>query len=353
MIMLVVSGIIAAVIFIQRFIYIKFAFKNLNFSYDFSQTEVNEGDIFYITEVIENKKILPLPAVSMVLEPGAGIAFADGEEKTIENKSVFCFYTVGIYKKITRVWRVKALMRGRFNINNITVNVRDAFGLVKIAKDFSCNTDVLILPVAYDTNDRMNSLHLTGGNNAVLTGYYSNPFEIQKILPYTYGEPFNRINWKASAKSQDLMVNVEQPSVSEKILVILDTSEKYFVEKNIKICATLPKILPEDSEITFVSNGSLPENYYNPLIKFNSRQSFDCGYIQTQEFDLRTYERNFKRMLAETLTSDSQNNQSNQNKLCPINKLADDAVKNIFCHAVIIVKGGKIYDYETAQTIFL
>lgn len=345
MVIFITFGVIVMVIFAQRFIYIKFAFKNLNFNYYFSQTEVNENDIFYITEVIENKKYLPLPAVSTILEIGAGLAFADTDEKIIEQKSVFCFYTVGIYKKITRTWRVKAVMRGRYNLSNITVNVRDIFGLVKISKDFACDTGVLILPAAYNINKRLNSLNYTGGYKSVSTGYFSNPFEILKIMPYTYSEPLNKINWKASAKSQDFMVNEEQPSISERICVILDASEKYYLEKNIKACATLKRILSEENEITFISNGSLPENYFNPLLKFNKNNNIN--YIETHEFNLDVHERNFKHLLAEILGNDS------KNSVISAEDLAGQARKTIFCDSIMIVKGGRVYDCETGQTIYL
>lgn len=347
MIIFITFGVIFMVILTQRFIYVTFAFKNLNIDYYFSQTEVNENDIFYITEIIENKKYLPLPAVSTILEIGSGLAFADDEEKTIEPKSVFCFYTVGIYKKITRTWRIKAVTRGKFNLNNITVNIRDIFGLVKVSKDFTCDTSVLVLPAPYNTNKRINSLNLTGGYKSVSAGYFSNPFEILKIMPYTYSESLNKINWKASAKSQDLMVNHEQPSISEKIFVILDASEKYYLEKNVKICATLKKILSEENEITFISNGLLPENYYNPLLKFNKNNNINIlECIETHEFNLHAHEKNFKRLLAEI--------QGNYSKdlIISTEKLTEQARKNIFCNSIITVKGGRAYDCETDQTIF-
>ena len=331
------------VILLQRFIYIKFAFFNLSFNYSFSQTEANEGDVFYITEVVENKKYLPLPAVSTILEVGEGIAFADGDENLIEQKSVFCFYTVGIYKKITRTWRVKATMRGRFDLSGIIVNVRDIFGLVKISKDFECETSVLVLPAAYNINNRLNSLNLTGGTEAVPAGYFFNPFEIRKIAPYTYSEPMNKINWKASAKTDSLMVNEEQPSVFERIYVILDTSEKYYLEKNIKICATLKKILPEENEIVFLSNACLPERHFNPLAKFTDTDGI--GYIETHEFNLDAHEKNFKRLLAEIKVSA-------EDLRLAADDLAARVKKNIFCGCVIIVKGGKLYECESGQTIY-
>jgi len=354
MVVFVAFGIIAMIIVVQRIIYIKLAFANLIINYHFSQTEVNEEDIFYITETIENKKYLPLPAVSTILEIGAGLAFADGEGKAIEQKSVFCFYTVGICKKITRTWRVKAITRGRFNLSGITVNVRDIFGLVKVSKDFECNTSVLILPMAYNINQRLNSLNLTGGDRAVSNGYFSNPFEIQKIMPYTYSEPLNKINWKASAKSQNLMVNIEQPSIFERMTVILDVSEKFYLEKNIKLCATLKKILPEENEITFVSNGIMPEDCYNPLIKFKRQNDID--YIETHEFNLGAHERNFKRLLAEIMGNYSNYlNFSDDpfNAVISVEDIAEQALKNMFCSCVIIVKGGRIYDCESGQTIFI
>lgn len=355
MIIFIAFGIIFAVIFLQRFIYIKFAFKNLELKYFFSQTEVNEGDIFYITEIIENKKYLPLPAVSTLLQAGAGLAFADGKTQKIEQTSVFCFYTVGPYKKITRTWRIKAVQRGRFNINNITVHLRDIFGLVKISNDYSCDMNVLVLPVSYATNKRVASINLTGGERSISTGYYTNPFEIQKILPYTYSEPLNKINWKASAKSQTLMINAEQPSVAEKILVVLDTSEKHYLEKNIKICATLPKILSEENEVALVSNGYLPKDYNNPLVKINN-----AGYIQTNDFNICSHERNFKRLLAEIFGDyDVMYNISDprywceQKNIIPAEALAESAKNKIYCNSVLLVKGGKIYDYFSRQNIFI
>ena|GEM_PF-2396743 len=353
MIIFITFAVIFGVIFLQRFIYIKFAFKNLELKYFFSQTEVNEGDIFYITEIIENKKYLPLPAVSTILEAGAGLAFADGERQIIEQKSVFCFYTVGPYKKITRTWRVKAVMRGRFNINNITVHLRDIFGLARISKDFTCDMNVLVLPAAYFTDKRIAALNLTGGERAVMTGYYANPFEIYKILPYTYAEPLNKINWKASAKSRALMINAEQSSVAEKILVILDMSEKYHIEKNIKICATLSKILSEENEVTLITNGKLPEGYANPLVKI-----IKADYIQTGEFNICSHERNFKRLLAEFTgaVGDYHNiagTRFMREDIIAAEKLAEITRKKIYSDSVILVKGGRIYDCESNQDIFI
>jgi hypothetical protein len=353
MIVFIAFAVIFMVIFLQRFIYVKFAFKNVELTYFFSQTEVNEGDIFYITEVIENKKYLPLPAVSTILATGAGLAFADEEARIIEQRSVFCFYTVGPYKKITRTWRIKAVMRGRFNISSITVRLRDIFGLVRISKDFVCGMNVLVLPTAYQINRRVQSLNLTGGERAVRSGYYTNPFEIQKILPYTYAEPLNKINWKASAKSRMLMINAEQPSVAERILVVLDASEKHYLEKNIKICATLSKILSEENELTIVSNGRLPESYANPLVKITKDD-----YFQTSEFNLYAHERNFRRLLAEITgaVDDFYNiagSRFMRDDIVAAEKLAEITQRHIFFNSVLLVKGGKIYDYESAQTIFV
>ncbi|MCL2816282.1 MAG: DUF58 domain-containing protein, partial [Oscillospiraceae bacterium] len=154
--------------------------------------------------------------------------------------------------------------------------------------------------------------------------------------------PQNKINWKASAKIQSLMVNEEQPAVFERIYVILDVSEKYYLEKNIKICATLKKILPEENEIVFYSNGSLPEPCLNPLVKFTGKSA---GYIETREFFMDAYEKNFKRLLAE-ITADS------GDAMITADNLAGRVKKIMFCDSVIIVKGGKLYDCESGQTIY-
>ena len=349
--------IIFGMIFLQRLIYRFFAFKNFKVSYSFSQTEVNEGDIFYVTEMIENKKYLPLPAVSTILETGAGLAFTDGDAKIVEQKNVFCFYTVGPYKKITRTWRIKAVHRGRFNIDSITIHLRDLFGLLRLSKDFLCDTDVLVLPAGYPTNNRAAAVNFTGGERAVKQGYYTNPFETPKILPYTYAEPLNKINWKASAKSGALMINAEQPAISEKILVVLDTSEKHHLEKNIKICATLEKVLSEENEITFVSNGFLPEGCKNPLVALSGDE-----FIRTSAFNLGAHRRNFKRLLAEIEGNYEEFyniagaaralSEHRRAQHFTAEKLAETVQKSVFSNSVLLVKGGKIYDYESGENLY-
>jgi hypothetical protein len=297
---------------------------------------VNEGDIFYITEEIENKKYLPLPAVSTIVETGDCLHFADNNGNILEQRNAFCFYTIGMYKKIVRTWRVKATKRGRVEINNIVINVKDIFGLVAIRKDFACDSSVLVLPSAYGKDETIEFKTSAGGTHAVPAGYYSDPFNIIKITEYTYREPLNKINWKASAKTQNLMVNEEQPAVSDRILVALDVSENQFIEKNIKICATLLKMMPEDTEVKFISNAVLPENYANILLNSNPKQE----YIQTREFNFSGHERNYKRILAEILGRTDFN----------LNNSVEEIKKSGFFNTIINVKGGKIY--ETGKTIY-
>ena len=338
MMIFVIFGVAAAIIFIQRFIYVRFAFKNLDCKYYFSQTEANEGDIFYITEEIENRKYLPLPAVSTIVETGDCLNFADDNGNIIEQRNAFCFYTIGMYKKIVRTWRVKATKRGRVNTKNITITVKDIFGLVSVVKDFECGSSVLVLPSAYKKDETIEFKDAAGGTFAVPAGYYSDPFNIIKITDYTYSEPLNKINWKASAKTQNLMVNEEQPAISDRILVALDVSEKYYAEKNIKICATLLRMLPEDTEVKFISNAVLPENYYNILLDNKGGGE----YIQTREFNFGGHEINYKRILAEIIGKSDFN--------FNIVKAVENLKKSGFYNTILFVKGGGVY--ETGKTIF-
>ena len=331
MVIFIAFGVIAAVIFIQRFIYIRFSFAKLKYDYWFSEPEVNEGDIFYINEVTENKKYLPLPALSAVFSPGGdGVAFADSEGRPIGSKSVFAFLTIGGYKKITRSWRVKAIKRGRCDIDRISLNSKDIFGLVSVTKDFTEGASVLALPTPYTKSELLSLPDFAGGAQPVLAGYFSDPFNIIKIAPYTYGEPLNKINWKASAKTGGLMVNCEQPAVSGRVLVVMDASDAPFLlEKNIKLCATLSRIIPEDSEVTFLSNAVLPDGFSNPLII-----NHDGDFIQTREFILDSHDRNFRRILAEITGATKY----------PAEKLAARQMSRDLYGAAILVKGGRITD---------
>ena len=67
---------IAAVVFIQGWLYRRYTFKNFKYNCFFSSDEVYEGDEIEFTEEITNAKFLPLPWLKTELTTSKWLEFS-------------------------------------------------------------------------------------------------------------------------------------------------------------------------------------------------------------------------------------------------------------------------------------
>ena len=75
--------------------------------------------------------------------------------------------------------------------------------------------------------------------------FQADPFELRSIRAYEPFDPYRSINWKATAKTGALKVNVYAPTISRKVALLLDTGSNQIwedadlIEESIRICGSL------------------------------------------------------------------------------------------------------------------
>lgn len=57
---------------------------------------------------------------------------------------------------------------------------------------------------------------------------YEDPFEFRGIRDYTSTDPMNSVNWTASARTGELMVNVHDSTSSQEAIIILNLKQKLY-----------------------------------------------------------------------------------------------------------------------------
>ena len=62
---------------------------------------------------------------------------------------------------------------------------------------------------------------------------YEDPFEFRGIRDYTITDPMNKINWKASARSGNLMVNLHDSTASQEVILFLNLEDPLLWKKDI------------------------------------------------------------------------------------------------------------------------
>jgi len=91
---------------------------------------------------------------------------------------------------------------------------------------------------------------------------YEDPFEFTGIREYHPSDPMSRINWKASARSEEWMVNLYGSTNAQEMIIFLDFEEEttglyeHIHEQQIRLAVTLAERLMEAGiPVGIISNG--------------------------------------------------------------------------------------------------
>ena len=236
--------VIAIIIYIiQNIVYKKLWSKNLDVTLDFSTKSVSEGDKASLIEVVTNKKKLPLPSINIKFHTSKNIVFDDDSNSSVTDN----YYRNDIFsilgnQKITRTLTFTCEKRGYYKIESADIIAFNLF----LSQFF--------------VKKSLNSLI---GSYLCRRSLNEDPFEFRGIRQYEPFDNMNSINWKASAKENTLMVNVNNFTSSLNVMIFLnitpnDEAENIkILEESIRIASTLTqKFILSNIHVSFKSNAN-------------------------------------------------------------------------------------------------
>ena len=111
---------------------------------------------------------------------------------------------------------------------------------------------------------------------------YEDPFAFSSIREYTVTDPMNTINWKASARTGELMVNTFESTLTEKVMIYLDMEDRgilkyeHLTEESVSVAASLTqKLIGRGMEVglcintaTAVTSGAISPAEQHTQISF-------------------------------------------------------------------------------------
>ena len=134
--------------------------------------------------------------------------------------------TMGPGKKHDFEYQVRPLERGVYTFGKLNIYVTSPLGLIKRRYHFLDEQQVLVYPSfiqmrKYDFLAISQHLTLAGLKKIRKIGHTT---EFEQIKEYVPGEDFRTVNWKATAKRSQLMVNQYQDERSQPVYSFIDTS---------------------------------------------------------------------------------------------------------------------------------
>ena len=115
-------------------------------------------------------------------------------------------------------------MRGRFEVGPLEVTALDPFGLVRLTRAFQSTQSVLVVPRTYPLESSTDADRRGRGDSAVAALSAGGDDD---VIPREYrpGDDLRRIHWRASARSDDLLVRREEQPWARHATITVDVAQ--------------------------------------------------------------------------------------------------------------------------------
>ena len=218
----------AAVLLLHGIIYEKNWFRELSVRVLFSKSHILSGEVCELTEAIENRKKMALPIVEIGFRVPKGLHFEDAEN-TLESDFIYKrdLFAVGGMERIVRRYHVKALKRGLYPVSQLSCHVPSRLFRRTYMMDRREQADgsgLYVYPANVDCGMLLRAVEVILGERECARRLYEDPFVFSSIRPYTPQDPQKSVNWKATARTGELMVNTYAASSALRVRIYLDVS---------------------------------------------------------------------------------------------------------------------------------
>lgn len=206
--------------------YRRFWSRDLHVEVHFQSHPAREGEEASLTEIIENRKVLPVPMlqVEFLLDRSLGI---DEEENASLSDQLYKrdVFSVSFYQKISRTIPLKCRKRGYYSIKEANLIAGGLQMEKNYYKDIPQDTFLYVYPGDVSIDRLKLPMYRLGGLLEGRRGMVEDPFAFAGMREYDGTDPMNRINWKASARSGNLMVNLQNSTYSPRVACFVDVED--------------------------------------------------------------------------------------------------------------------------------
>jgi uncharacterized protein (DUF58 family) len=262
-------------------IYRMWGLKRVTYERTFSEKAIYAGEKIEMIEVIGNAKWLPLPwlRVESVI-PGA-LRFNDSDNLDIAIGGMFqnhrSLFSLLPFTRIRRRHQVECIGRGVFRLSSATLTCGDALGFEPASLLKQLDLEVVVYPRLIPLPSIPVPTISWIGDIVVRRWIYSDPFMYQGTRQYQEHDPIKRINWKATARTNQLMVNQEEFTSQHRLMICVNfqrTAESVqltvapeILEYALSVSASLcHQALLEGLEIGFGCNGTTEHQKTEPIM---------------------------------------------------------------------------------------
>jgi uncharacterized protein (DUF58 family) len=263
MTILMIGFVAASLFFAQKYLYRHFWNKAVNVSIQFADDTVQVGEQTTLTEVVENAKLLPLPVLKVKFQCSNQLKFASDQSSQVTDLYYRTdLFSLKPYRRITRKHQVVCSQRGYYDIRGIDLVGATLFLEQEMLEHRAGETWLHVIPALVDVEEIEARLQEISGATTQRRRLMTDPFAFRGIREYTPFDELKTVNWKASAKSEELKVNVYEYSAVNAVSLFINLTDRQLsgsaeqIERAISIAYSLAeRYLTRGVNISLYANG--------------------------------------------------------------------------------------------------
>ena len=228
--MLLVILLVAAALLLFREIYERQWSHGVEVRLNVEEPFVYAGETAHFTEIVANRGRIPLPEIEVRFRFPQGPVFQDAENVILSDhlykRDVFALRPM---EQITRRYILTCPRRGCYPVSDLTVRAKSFWHGRNY--EISQNTAAQLNVYAAWTDVWGILAHCDAilGSLESRRRTFEDPFAWASIRAYTPQDPMRSVNWKASARTGELMVNTYASVQAAQFCIFLDVVEERII----------------------------------------------------------------------------------------------------------------------------
>lgn len=222
-----IFGILLLLIIFLSWFWTHYLLEDLFCTFTLTAHRAQVGDEIQGELTLQNHQPFPIPWLTCSLEWPGELEVEEGsviphylQNRSLLKKSLSLFWFQRVKKKI----QARCRQRGEFFFGPIHLSTTDLFGLSTGKKEIPIQEKIIVYPRVLPVSLHPLPHSSPFGEEMKKSWIFEDPICFKGIREYRMGDPFSRIHWKATARTNRLQTRLVDASRARQVALIINTT---------------------------------------------------------------------------------------------------------------------------------